>query len=64
MTAGKSDAKLFRVLARAAERRVWEFKPQELAIATWAFATAGEMDSDLFRVLARAVKAPIDSLTP
>ena len=34
--AGKPDAELFMALARMAERRVGEFKSQELANTAWA----------------------------
>ena len=45
---------LFTVLARAAERRMCEFKAQELANTVWAFATASQWDVPLFAALARA----------
>ena len=48
--------KLFTVLANEAERRLSEFKPQELANTAWAFATAGKSDASLFRALARAAE--------
>ena len=44
-------------MAEAAEHRMGDFKPQEFANTSWAFATAGQLDSQhvpLFAVLARA----------
>ena len=55
-TACQSDALLFAALARAAERRVGDFKPQELANAAWAFATACQYVALLFAVFKRAVE--------
>ena len=47
---------LFTALARAAERRMCEFKAQELANTAWAFATASQPDTSLFTALARAAE--------
>ena len=47
---------LFAELAKAAERRLSEFKPQELANTAWAFATADHSDEKLFATLACAAK--------
>ena len=47
-----SDCLLFAALARAAERRLSEFKPQELASTAWAFATVNHRDGKLFAALA------------
>ena len=47
------DSQLFTTLARAAaERRVGDFKTQNLANTVWAFATAGQSDVQLFKTLA------------
>ena len=45
---------LFAALAIAAERRLSEFKTQELANTAWAFATVNRPDEKLFTALARA----------
>ena len=42
---------LFPVLARAAERRLSEFNPQEVANMAWAFATVNRRDEELFAAL-------------
>ena len=41
------DERIFAALAIAAERRLSEFKPQELANSAWAFATANHRDKKL-----------------
>ena len=51
-----SDEKLFTNLARAAERWVSEFKPQELASTAWGFATVKKLVEKLFIALARAAE--------
>ena len=46
-TVGQSDAQLFAALARAAERRVGDFKCAEScqhSMAAWACATLGQSD--------------------
>ena len=53
---GESLGALFAALARAAERRLNEFKPQDFAITAWSFATVGQLDEDLFAALARTAK--------
>ena len=50
------DEKLFAALARAAERRLSEFNPQDVANIAWAFATVNYRDEKLFAALARAVE--------
>ena len=50
------DASLFAALAKAAERRMGHFNPQNLANTAWAFATASESDASLFRDLVRAAE--------
>ena len=56
------DEKLFRALAREAERRVSEFNAQNLANTAWAFATVKLLDEKLLRALAleedRRVQCP------
>ena len=47
---------LFSTLARAAEQRVSEFNPQELANTAWAFAMVVRLDALLFAALARATR--------
>ena len=54
--ASQSDAKVFSVLARAAERRLGDFNVQELANTAWALATASESDAQVFAALARAAE--------
>ena len=43
-------------MARAAERRLSEFNPQELANTAWAFATVNHRDEKLFAALASAAE--------
>ena len=47
------DAPLFALVARVAQRRVGEFKAQDLANTAWAFATADQSDTPLFVLVAR-----------
>ena len=42
-----------------AERRVKEFKVQELANTVWAFATVNELDEKLFAALAREAESRV-----
>ena len=60
----KSLGPLFIALARAAERRVSDFKPQNLANTAWAFATLGQSDAPLFAALARAAERRMGDLKP
>ena len=53
---GQSDALLFTVLARVAERRLGEFNAQNLTNMAWASMTADRPDASLFDALARAVE--------
>ena len=46
-TLGQADAQLFVALARAAERNLGDFSPQDLANTAWAFATLGQADAQL-----------------
>ena len=48
------DEKLFAALARAAERRLSDFNPQDVANTAWAFAAVKYQDEKLFSALARA----------
>ena len=50
------DEKLFVALAIAAERRLSEFKPQNLANTAWLLATVGHSDEKLLAALARAAE--------
>ena len=54
--AGQEDASLFAALSTAAEWRMGDFNPQELANTAWAFATAGQNDALLFAALATAAE--------
>ena len=53
------DKRLFTALATAAERRMSEFKPQELASTAWAFATVKQQQENLFTGLARAAECQV-----
>ena len=44
----QSDEKLFTALARATERRVAEFKEQDLASTAWALSVANSYSELLF----------------
>ena len=50
------DEKLFKVLARATERRVTECNAQELANSAWAFATVKQLNEQTFTTSARAAE--------
>ena len=50
------DGQRFAALARAVERRLSEFKPQELTNTAWAFATVSHCDEKPVSALARAAK--------
>ena len=55
------DVQLFVALARAAETRVSDFKAQEIANASWVYATSGQMDNmQLGMALARAAERLVD----
>ena len=56
MKTEQSDAKLFAVLARAAEQRVGEFQPQGLSNMAWAFAMGSWSDDNLFAALVRTTE--------
>ena len=56
MTASQRYAPLLAALSRAAERRLGEFSPLDLANTTWAFATTAQWDAALFAALARAAE--------
>ena len=47
---------LFKVLAKATERRVCNFNAQAFANTGWAFVTASQSDALLFKALAKAAK--------
>ncbi len=47
----QSDARLFRALAKAAERCVGEFIVQELANTAWAFSKVGQLDAQQLKRL-------------
>ena len=50
------NEKLFRALAKEAERRVNEFNTHDLANIAWAFAAVKYQDAKLFAALARAAE--------
>ena len=58
------DEKLFAALAIAAERRLGEFKPQEVASTAWAFATVNYRDEKLFAALATAAERRLGDYNP
>ena len=57
------DEKLFGALARAAERRLSEFNPQDVANTAWAFAAVKHRDEKLFAALARAAERRLSEFT-
>ena len=62
---GQADARLFAALAQEAERRISDFKPQELANTAWAFATAGHAAPALLDAIAtEAVRGDLRDFTP
>ena len=61
---GESLGLLFGTLARAAVRRVSEFKPRELANTAWAFATVNRPDDRAFMALARAAARRVSEFKP
>ena len=46
-----SNENLFAALAKAADRRVSELKPQDFTNTAWAFATANRRDKKLSAIL-------------
>ena len=63
-TVNYRDEKLFVALARAAERRLSEFKPQNVANTAWAFAIVNYRDEKLFAALARAAARRLSDYNP
>ena len=61
---GRRDATVFAVLAPAAEQRMGDFKPQELANTAWAFATLGQADARLFAALATEAERRVGDFKP
>ena len=57
---GQQDERLFKALAKMAERRLDQFNAQELANTAWAFATVGQKDELLFNALARMAERRLD----
>ena len=56
-TVGHQEEQLFTSLAAAAaERRMRDFNPQDLANTAWAFATVGHQEKQLFTSLAAAAE--------
>ena len=47
---------MFAALATTAQRRMGNFKPQELANTAWAFATADQKDALLFAALSTSAQ--------
>ena len=58
------DEKLLAALARAAEKRLSDFNPQEVANTAWAFATVNYRDEKLFAALARAAERRLSDFKP
>ena len=56
------DQKLATALARAAEHRLGEFNPQELANTAWAFAKLRHLHEKLATALARAAERRVGEL--
>ena len=56
------DVKLFRALAREAERRVSEFNAQHVATTAWAFANSSQSGKKLLSVLAREAKRRVKEI--
>ena len=63
-TVNYRDEKLFAALAIAAERRLPEFNPQEVANAAWAFATVNYRDQKLCAALALAAERRLSEFHP
>ena len=63
-TACALDMPLFVALAKAAEQRVHEFKPQGLANTVWALATATHTDAPLLAASTRAAERRGCKFTP
>ena len=63
-TASHTDAQLFAVLARAADRRVSDFHMQNLANTAWAFATASQQDAQVFAALATSAEQHMGGFIP
>ena len=55
---------LVAALARAAERRISDFNPQNAANTAWAFATVKYRDDKLFAALARAEERRLSEFNP
>ena len=55
---------LIAALARAAERRLTHFNPQDVANTAWAFATVKYRDEKLFAALARAAERRLSDFNP
>ena len=51
-------------LARAAERRLSDFNPQDVANSAWAFATVKDRNEKLFAALARAAERRLSEFNP
>ena len=55
---------LFAAVAMAAQRRMRDFNPQNLANTAWAFATAGQKEALLFAALTTAVQRRMGDFKP
>ena len=55
---------LVAALATAAEGRLSEFKPQNVANTAWAFATVNYRDEKLFAALASAAERRLNNFHP
>ena len=51
---GQQDERLFKALAKMAERCLEQFNAQVLTNTAWAFATVGQQDEQLFKALAKS----------
>ena len=60
----QADTRLFAALAKEAERRMGNFKPQELANTAWAFAMLGQADAQLFTAFTRQADRCPGHFTP
>ena len=63
-TVGQLDAVLFASLTNAAEHRVGDLRPQELANMAWALVTVGKADAQLFRALASVAQSQVGEFKP
>jgi len=60
----QKDASLFGALAKAAERRLGDLNPQDLANTAWAFAMVDQKAASLFAALAAAAELHLGDFNP